>query len=386
MPEGALFTAAEYAALADQQVGKPYVLGANGPLRFDCSGLVLWLNNRSGALPMGDDTAAGIYNRTKAVTAGAEKVGDLVFLRNNPARSNGIGHIAVLTQKLSNGDWRIIEARGRAYGVVRTTLSYWGTRRYYTGVRRLPAFRLATSTPAPAPTLDALDLRVATFNCSDPRFGDPLTPARERALAATVVAAKADVYLLTEAPSAIRYVLRDAMPGGRARWLVWERGTQAIMFDKHRFSYAAGDDPITFGPTDYHGGDIAELVDRATGRTMIFGAYHLPPNKVASLESQARYVDAFTAAMRKHDGVRIIGGDGMDKPSWADGWIDVRSAAAKSSTRNAATYKTSVTDRVQSDPETPVVWRGYNVKQSGIGSDHNLVITAGTIPAGVSSN
>ena len=131
----------EYASLAGKQVGKPYILGtpvphnAANPKTFDCSGLVIWLNNQTRALVMGDDTAAGLYNRTKAVS-GAPQVGDLVFLKNNPARSNGIGHVAVLTKKLDNGDWRIVEARGRAAGVVNTTLSYWKTRKYYTGVRR----------------------------------------------------------------------------------------------------------------------------------------------------------------------------------------------------------------------------------------------------------
>lgn len=134
-PCGGSMTASQYAGLADAQVGKPYVLGANGPRQFDCSSLVIWLNNQSGAFRMGDDTAAGMYNRSRAVV-GSPAVGDMVFLRNNPARSNGIGHMAVLTKKLSSGDWRIIEARGRAYGVVRSTLSYWRQRSYYAGSRR----------------------------------------------------------------------------------------------------------------------------------------------------------------------------------------------------------------------------------------------------------
>ena len=117
MPTSTLFTAQQYADLAKAQVGKQYILGQpipynkDNPTALDCSGLVIWLNNKSGAFIMGDDTAAGLYNRTKAVT-GSPTVGDLVFLRNNPARSNGIGHMAVITAKLSNGDWRIIEARG----------------------------------------------------------------------------------------------------------------------------------------------------------------------------------------------------------------------------------------------------------------------------------
>ncbi len=142
----ATMTKTQFATLANDQVGKPYVLGAEtsisdpNPPKFDCSELVQWLYGRSGN-PI-TDLAAAQYNVTKKVT-GSPHVGDLVFLRNNPARSNGIGHVAVLTKKLKSGDWRIIEARGRAYGVVRTTLSYWKSRDYYAGLRRYPSFTLA---------------------------------------------------------------------------------------------------------------------------------------------------------------------------------------------------------------------------------------------------
>lgn len=139
-----LMTKVQYAQLADAQVGKPYILGANGPRQFDCSSLVIWVNNQSGAFRMADDTAAGMYNRSRPVS-GSPAVGDMVFLRNNPARSNGIGHMAVLTKKLPSGEWRIIEARGRAYGVVRSTLSYWKTRRHYAGLRRLPRITFAST-------------------------------------------------------------------------------------------------------------------------------------------------------------------------------------------------------------------------------------------------
>lgn len=142
----ATMTAGQFAKLADGQAGKPYVLGAEtlvsqpSPSRFDCSELVQWLFGRSGNSIT--DLAAWQYKATRKVT-GSPRVGDLVFLRNNPARSNGIGHVAVLTRKLSNGDWRIIEARGRADGVVRTTLSFWKKRSYYAGLRRSPSFRLS---------------------------------------------------------------------------------------------------------------------------------------------------------------------------------------------------------------------------------------------------
>jgi peptidoglycan hydrolase-like protein with peptidoglycan-binding domain len=135
----AKLSAAQFAKLAEAQIGKAYVLGAeasidnNNPKAFDCSELVQWLYGRSGN-PI-TDLAASQYNVTSKVS-GTPKPGDLVFLRNNPARANGIGHVAVVTKKLSSGDWEIIEARGRKYGVVKTTLSYWKARSYYAGLRR----------------------------------------------------------------------------------------------------------------------------------------------------------------------------------------------------------------------------------------------------------
>ncbi|HSK33087.1 MAG TPA: peptidoglycan-binding protein, partial [Propionicimonas sp.] len=149
-PCSASMTAAQFAKLAEAQVGKPYVLGAyaaisnTNPAKFDCSELVKWLFGRSGN-PI-TDLAAWQYDATKKVASGTSpRAGDLVFLRNNPARSNGIGHVAVLTKKLSSGDWEVIEARGRAYGVVKTTLSYWKQRSYYAGLRRYSKLVFANS-------------------------------------------------------------------------------------------------------------------------------------------------------------------------------------------------------------------------------------------------
>lgn len=304
MPSSTLFTAAQYAALASAQVGKPYVLGANGPDRFDCSGLVIWLNNQSGAFPMGDDTAAGLFNRTKAVV-GSPAVGDLVFLANNPARSNRIGHVAVLTRKLSNGDWEIIEARGRAYGVVRTTLSYWRTRKYFTGVRRLPGFRLATSTPTPTTPSNATSFWATTFNCLDPRFG-----GRGNDDAAVLRKAAASVYLLTEAPAVVRTNIRKGLAGGLTRWLVWTRTDtlpQAILFDRTKWRH--GDcTRLTFGPTSYHGAVIAVLTRRDTGRRVQFAALHLPPRVVSSeADRRAAFLKLVGALDRSLP--TVIGGD-----------------------------------------------------------------------------
>lgn len=391
MPESTLFTAAQYAALAGQQVGKPYVLGANGPERFDCSGLVLWLNRLSGAAPMADMTAAGLYALTVPVRPGDEKPGDLVFLANNPARkapagfSMGIGHVAPLTSLLSNRDWEIIEARGRAYGVVRTTLSYWRTRGHYAGIRRLPGFKLATtSTPPPTPAA-TLSLRVATLNGQDAALtGSPrLTAARLAALVKAVVSAKADVYLLNECPERVRFAMRDGLPGGRGRWLVWERGSQAILWDGKRLAHSTSH-KVNFPRVSYQGGIVAPLVDREAGRRLVFGSYHLTPNSRSSEAEQRKQMALMLAEMRRHPGVRIVGGDGVNDNAWLPGWDDARIKAASSSTRDKPTYAgKAITDRIHSDRQTPVDWRGYNVRSSGVGSDHDLIVTAITIPASV---
>lgn len=233
MPSATLATAAEYAALAAKQVGKPYVLGqpspynAPNPKSFDCSGIVIWLNNKTYAFVMGDDTAAGLYNRSSAVKAGTERVGDLVFLRNNPARSNRIGHVAVLTSKLSNGDWLIIEAKGRAYGVVRTTLSFWRTRKHYTGVRRLRGFKLAaTSTAAKVPIVIVagsantttgalhtkyrrrLDIALPLLQ-KDPKLKIIVTGGVKAGRGSTSEASQAKAYLLSKGIAASRILLED---------------------------------------------------------------------------------------------------------------------------------------------------------------------------------
>lgn len=138
-------TATTFITLARKQVGKRYILGAEAkpsnpnPASFDCSELVEWLFHRAGA-PI-TDLAAAQFNATVKVT-GAPRTGDLVFLRNNPARPNGIGHVAVITAKLAHGDFEVVEARGRKFGVVRSTLSYWRNRRHFAGVRRYPGLKL----------------------------------------------------------------------------------------------------------------------------------------------------------------------------------------------------------------------------------------------------
>lgn len=66
--------------VAASKKGAPYQWGATGPHRFDCSGLTLYSFKKAGKkLPR---TAAQQYNRTRHISAGSRRAGDLVFFHS----------------------------------------------------------------------------------------------------------------------------------------------------------------------------------------------------------------------------------------------------------------------------------------------------------------
>ena len=75
--------------LAASRAGSPYVCGAAGPWRFDCSGLVKWVYDHLGRrLPR---TAGAQYGATQHVSRHAMRPGDLVFF----ASYGRIYHVAI---------------------------------------------------------------------------------------------------------------------------------------------------------------------------------------------------------------------------------------------------------------------------------------------------
>lgn len=152
-----MLTVSKFQALGRSVAGVPYFLGGEvtwpaRPTRWDCSEVIEWMYAANGTPIV--DLASAQWARTIPVAPGTERVGDLVALKNNSTRTgfpavypggnsgNKVGHIALLLAKRVNGDWDVLEARGRAYGTVITTLSYWKTRSYYAGVGRYPLFKL----------------------------------------------------------------------------------------------------------------------------------------------------------------------------------------------------------------------------------------------------
>jgi cell wall-associated NlpC family hydrolase len=106
------------AALAKEQLGKPYQWGASGPEKFDCSGLVMYVYNSLGVkLPRvtGQQAYAGVH-----VDRDDLQVGDLVFFKLNGSRIDHVGiyvghskfvhaprkHMPVRTDSLNNSYWR----------------------------------------------------------------------------------------------------------------------------------------------------------------------------------------------------------------------------------------------------------------------------------------
>lgn len=389
-----MFTAKEFRARAIKLVGLRYILGAEWndtpqkmtiPKAVDCSELVEGLF-RENETPIGD-LAAAQYNKTVAVKSGTERVGDLVFLKNNSHRANGIGHVAVLTAKLSNGDWEIVEARGHAAGVVRTTLSYWKKRKYFTGVRRFPKFALKAetlstppvppvTTPVPpvttSPTGDTV-LSVAGYNGMDVRFD-----GKKNDDGKFLSSVGCSVYLLVEMNEEQRNNARNSFSGGSARWKVWDRNSQSIMFDSTKYEWSTSK-KVTFGPTSYHGGIIAVLKRKDTGENIQFAVMHLPPPSVASDPTRKKWLDKFIAELDP-DLPTVMGGDfnSVNADDWAKakGFASAKDTAAKkvnADKRTVDPYKTGSLVYDYLFTKNRGVWEEYEVIDAKSSSDHNLV-------------
>ncbi|MBG0824895.1 C40 family peptidase [Planomonospora sp. ID91781] len=83
--------AAAVIAYAQDQLGKPYVWGAEGPASFDCSGLTMRAYQAAGiTVPR---VAADQWRHGPPVPPGQEQPGDLVFFR---MEAGGPGHVGIV--------------------------------------------------------------------------------------------------------------------------------------------------------------------------------------------------------------------------------------------------------------------------------------------------
>lgn len=138
---------ADLVALANQQLGKPYVFGAEGPNTFDCSGLMQWLYGHFGVkLPR---LAHEQANYGIAIPkSGPLKPGDMVFSSWDGRKSSHVG--------IYVGNNQIINAPQPGERVKLQTLTS-GYLAHVDAVRRVPGVDGVagpTTTPAGFPIPD----------------------------------------------------------------------------------------------------------------------------------------------------------------------------------------------------------------------------------------
>jgi cell wall-associated NlpC family hydrolase len=89
---------ARFAAMmeeAQKHLGKPYVFGASGPDKFDCSGFVCYVLNHSGVASVGRTNAQGIYNKCTPVSPENARPGDLIFFSGTYSTPNNCTHVGI---------------------------------------------------------------------------------------------------------------------------------------------------------------------------------------------------------------------------------------------------------------------------------------------------
>ena len=94
---GAPMSDGAYAALmaeAQEHLGKPYVFGAKGPNKFDCSGFVCWSFSKSGIRNIGTN-AQGLYNASTPVSRENAQPGDLIFFKGTYSTHNTVTHVGI---------------------------------------------------------------------------------------------------------------------------------------------------------------------------------------------------------------------------------------------------------------------------------------------------
>jgi cell wall-associated NlpC family hydrolase len=95
---GAPMDDARFAAMieeAQKHLDKPYVFGASGPDKFDCSGFICYVLNNSGVANVGRTNAQGLYNLCTPVSRGDAQPGDLIFFTGTYNAGRPVTHVGL---------------------------------------------------------------------------------------------------------------------------------------------------------------------------------------------------------------------------------------------------------------------------------------------------
>ena len=123
---GAPMGSGSYAALmeeAQKHLGKPYVFGAKGPDKFDCSGFVCWSLSKSGVRNIATN-AQGLYNASTPVSRENAQLGDLIFFKGTYSTHNTVTHVGIYI-----GNGQMIHA-GKPVQYASIDTRYW-TEHFY---------------------------------------------------------------------------------------------------------------------------------------------------------------------------------------------------------------------------------------------------------------
>ena len=109
--------------VAKQQLGKPYLWGAAGPRKFDCSGLMIYSFGKIGKkIPR---VAQDQYNKSTKISSSSRRLGDLIFFGKS---KRSIVHVGIY---MGNGN--MVDAdSGSYYGhrVTKEPVKGWFSQHY----------------------------------------------------------------------------------------------------------------------------------------------------------------------------------------------------------------------------------------------------------------
>jgi cell wall-associated NlpC family hydrolase len=109
--------------VAKQQLGKPYLWGAAGPSKYDCSGLMIYSFKKVGkSIPR---VAQDQYNKSTKISSSSRRLGDLIFFGTS---KRNIVHVGMY---MGNGN--MVDAdSGSYYGhrVTKEPVKGWFSQHY----------------------------------------------------------------------------------------------------------------------------------------------------------------------------------------------------------------------------------------------------------------
>ena len=106
---------------AHQQLGKPYVWGAQGPNSFDCSGLIYYVYKNAANITL-PRTSVEQSKFGTTVSKSNLKAGDLIFFDTNGPNNGAVSHVGIYA-----GEGQLIHASSSNKKIVKVNMetSYW---------------------------------------------------------------------------------------------------------------------------------------------------------------------------------------------------------------------------------------------------------------------